>query len=87
MKPDRTERGISSLGVALSGYMNASDLKTLASLTGSRGLTRKDDLMALVVNISDASPRERRRRPVRLRERRRCLVLAAVLRGTPPRWP
>jgi hypothetical protein len=53
MKRDRTGGGIPSLEAALSDYMNASELKKLVSLTGSRGLTRKDDLIALVMHHLD----------------------------------
>jgi hypothetical protein len=53
MTRDRTGRGIPSLEIALSDYMNPSELKKLASRTGSRGLTRKDDLIALVIHHLD----------------------------------
>jgi hypothetical protein len=41
------------LGVDLSDYMNSSELKKLASLTGSHGLRRKGDLIALVAHHLD----------------------------------
>ena len=53
MKRYTRDGGIPSLSVALSDYMNPSELKKLVSLTGSRAPARKEELVGLVRQYLD----------------------------------